>query len=305
MDLRLLEYFVAVVDHGGVTKAANTLYISQPSLSQAIRSLEKEVGAPLFDRSNRTLELNAAGAAFVEPARRVLREAQEARRKVGAVRDLRGGRLTVAALANLTITPLSELVSELRSRHPGIQVHVDDPGSPAGVVAAVRQGRAEVGLTQFSTPPDNLATDELWTERVMLAMTPELAKDLPDPVPLELVREIPLVLEVDDRLSSVIADPELRDAIGQVAVRCAHRQAIWELVAMGAGATFLPERLAERVLRKVVLRAIEPEVRRSVGVVYRADQLSPAARAFVELARASSTNASAAGESVAVSKTSP
>lgn len=285
MDLRLLEYFVAVVDHGGVTRAANALYIAQPSLSQAMRTLEREVGVPLFDRSNRRMDLTPDGQAFLAPARRVLREAERARHKVGAVRDLEAGRLTVAAVAALTVTPLAELVGRLRARHPGIQVTVHDPGSPAGVVEAVRQGRAEVGLTSLVVDTGHLHAEELWTERVMLALAPGLAEGLPDPVPLDVLREVPLVMEVDDRLGSVIADPELAAGIGPVVVRSAHRQSIWELVSMGVGGTLVTERLAQRVLASVELRPTDPEVRRPAGVVHRSDQLSPAARAFVEVAR--------------------
>jgi LysR family transcriptional regulator, cyn operon transcriptional activator len=279
-----MEYFVAVIDHGGITKAANALYIAQPSLSQAIRSLEDEMGVQLFDRSNRQLELTPAGVAFNEPARRVLREAALARTKVGAVRDLQAGRLTVAAVPALTVDPLPRLVSALRRQHPGIFVYVTDPGRPAAVVSAVRQGQAEVGLTQLPVKADSLTTQHLSRQRVVLAMAPALAADLPDPVPLELVRSIPLVLEVDDRLSSVIVDPELHHAIGLVAIRCAHRQAIWQIIAEGTGATFLPERLARSMLPNAALRATDPPVHRSGGIVYRPDQLSPAARAFVDLA---------------------
>ncbi|MBC3192766.1 LysR family transcriptional regulator [Pseudonocardia sp. C8] len=286
MDLRLVEYFVAVIDHGGITRAAHALYISQPSLSAAIRSLENELGVPLFDRGSRRLRLTPAGAAFQEPARRVLREAAQARAKVGAVRDLRAGRLHVAAMAALSVDPLPGLVHELRLTHPGVQVHVTDPGSPAGVVAEVRQGRAELGLTSLPARADALATEHLWTQRVVLAATPELARDLPDPFPLEQAHTLPLVLEVGDRLTAVIADPELRDVVGAGAIRCAHRQAIWELVMQGAGATFLPAQLARRVLRGVEHRATDPEVLRRIGLVYRPGGLSPAASAFLEVARA-------------------
>lgn len=285
MDLRLVEYFVAVIDHGGITRAATALYIAQPSLSAAIRGLESELGVQLFDRSTRQLELTPAGVAFQGPARRVLHEAAQARSKVGAVRDLRAGRLHVAATATLTVAPLPALVNELRNEHPGIQVHVADPGNPAGVVTAVRLGQAELGLTQLPVGTESLTTEHLWTQRIVLAMAPELAAGLPDPVPRDLVRTLPLVLEVGDRLTAVIADPELRDAVGTVAIRCAHRQAIWELVMKGAGATFLPEQLARRVLRRVELRATDPEVLRRVGVVYRPGHLSPAAAAFLEVAR--------------------
>lgn len=291
MDLRLLEYFVAVVDHGGVTRAAEALYISQPSLSQAVRALEREVGTALFDRTARGLVLTARGRDFVGPARVALSEADRARRVIGEVRDLERGRLDVASIAGLTITPVAELVSTFRSRHPRIVVSVDDPGGPAGVVAAVREGRAEVGVTSLTPLPraaSGLVIEHLWSERIMLAGVPDLVAGLPDPLPLERVRDLPMILEVDERLADVVDDPELGQAIERVVIRCALRATVWDLVGRGAGVTFVPERLAHRILRRVELRPLDPDVRRPAGIIHRPGQLSPAAAAFVELARSSS-----------------
>ena len=279
-----MEYFVAVIDHGGITKAANALYIAQPSLSQAIRHLEREVGTQLFDRSGRHLELTAAGRTFEAMARRVLRDAELARSKVAAVRELRAGRLQIAAIADLTVDPLPQLVSRLRSRHPGIEVRVSDPGSPAGVTVAVRQGAAEIGLTTLPVKADALTTRPLWTQRMVLAMHPELAVGLPDPLPQEMVTQVPLIFETDDRLAELLADAGLAPPAESVGIRCAHRQAIWELVMAGAGAAFLPEGIAASQLTGVVLRVTSPEIWRDVGVVYRADQLSPTGAAFLALA---------------------
>src|SRR5690348_7877406 len=73
LEVRQLEYFLAVHDHGGVTRAAKALHLSQPSLSQAIRSLERQLRTELFLRVGRGLVLAPAGQALLEPARQVLR----------------------------------------------------------------------------------------------------------------------------------------------------------------------------------------------------------------------------------------
>ena len=73
MDLRQVEYVLAVVDHGTFTAAAESIPISQPALSQAIRSLERELGIELFHRIGRTVVLSEAGHAFVPPARAAAR----------------------------------------------------------------------------------------------------------------------------------------------------------------------------------------------------------------------------------------
>src|SRR4051812_6277723 len=89
MELRQIQYAVAVIDHGGFTRAAAALYVSQPSLSQGVANLEAELGTPLFRRVGRRVVLTAAGEAFQEPARQLLRDARTIREVVGAVRDCR------------------------------------------------------------------------------------------------------------------------------------------------------------------------------------------------------------------------
>lgn len=284
MDLRQAAYFVAVVDHGGITRAAEALYIAQPSLSQAIRKLERELGAQLFDRSGRRLTLTAAGEALNVSARRVISEAKRAREQVAAVSSLETGRLHISALGTLAVDPLPRLASRMRRRHPGIQLRVLDPGGSAGVVKDVRQGRAELGLTDLPVRNSSLISRAMWTQDVALVVPQDMAAQLSDPVPLETVADIPLILETTDRSTQTLIDEAVSDAVGTVAIRCAHRAGIWELVMAGAGATFLPRQLAERELTGVAVLATTPRIRRSVGLVFRAGPLTPAARAFVHLA---------------------
>lgn len=303
-----MEYFVAVVDHGGVTKAANALYIAQPSLSQAIRSLERILGADLFDRRGRGLELTEAGRRFEVAARRVMADVAAARARVEEVRRLRDGRLLIAAVADLTIDPLPRLVQDFRAAYPGVEVRLSDPGSPGGVVQAVRQGAAELGFTTLPVRADALVVAPRRRQRLVLAMTPELAEGLPDPVPQTMLAGLPLVREVDDSLADMVVEPDLLPS--GPGIRSANRQLVWELVMAGAGAAILPEGLAVSQLPGLVERLTEPEISREVGVVYRAGQLSPAGQAFLGLldppiSEASSTKAAATGESVGRSKTSP
>src|SRR2546429_2987960 len=85
MDLRRLRLFLAVVDHGGMTRAAEVEHVAQPSVSQAIRELETELGTPLFHRVGRRVVLTAAGEALVGPARQALRDVETGRAAVEAV----------------------------------------------------------------------------------------------------------------------------------------------------------------------------------------------------------------------------
>src|SRR3954464_14079447 len=98
MELRQVEYAVAVADEGGFTRAATAAHVSQPALSQAVRLLERELGAELFHRLGRTVPPTPAGEAFLVPARQLLRDAANVRSSVAAVAGLRAGHLDLVAL---------------------------------------------------------------------------------------------------------------------------------------------------------------------------------------------------------------
>lgn len=276
MDLRLLKYFLAVVDHGGITKAAKALYIAQPSLSQTIRKLERQLGVDLFDRSGRRLTLTPAGESLVASARRISLDIERAHAEVRAVQDLARGRLELAAAPTLEVDPLPELAARLHRDHPGVLVSVITPGGAAQVVNEVRQGRAELGLTELPVKAETLRVCPLETQEITLVLPPTMAADLPDPVPLAALADVPLVT-MDTGIGAI---PETN---ARVAVECAHRLAVLDLVRLGAGATLLPRRLAERHLPDVTVRSVSPRLEKSIGLVFRPGPLSPAARAFLRI----------------------
>jgi DNA-binding transcriptional LysR family regulator len=203
---------------------------------------------------------------------------------VRAVREREIGRLDIAVVSTLAADPLPKMTSRLQACHRGLMVQVFAPGDPAEAVGQVRSGRVELCLTTLPVRADGLNTRELWEEEIVAVLPPALAVDLPDPLPIGALTAIPVVLGFSDAGGRSPIDGALEQAIGPVAVECAHRQAIWELVVHGAGATYLPRRIAETELRDVVVRSIEPPVRRAVGLVLRQGPASAAASAPGEVA---------------------
>jgi DNA-binding transcriptional LysR family regulator len=277
VELRLLEYFLAAVDRGGVTKAAEALYVAQPSLSQAIRGLERELGVELFDRSRRRLTLTDAGRAFAVTARKITKDVERARAEVHAVRDLASGRLELAAVPTLEVDLLPELAARMLREHPGIVLSVTAPDTAAQVANEVRHGRAELGLAELPVKADNLLVYSLGTQEIVLALPSEMAAGLPDPVPVAVLAGMPLI-------SAGAGIGTVPEAATAVVIECGHRPMVWELVRRGAGAALLPRRLAERQLPDVVVRALSPRADQAVGMLSRVGPLSPAARAFLQIA---------------------
>ena len=146
MDTRQLRYFLAVVDHQGLSRAAEHLFIAQPSLSQAIATLERELGVSLFHRTGRRLILSDAGERLVGPARQVLRDLASAQSTIDAVKGLHTGRVEMISMPSPGIEPLSSLMRRLAERYPGIRISVDAAFVPEEVIYAVRSGACEIGL---------------------------------------------------------------------------------------------------------------------------------------------------------------
>src|SRR5579864_214601 len=119
MDLRQLEFVVAVADEGGFTSGSAAAHVAQPSLSVRVRDLERELGVELFHRLGRGARLTSAGEIVVDHARSVLAGVAALRAAAAEVSGLEQGTLDLAALPTLAVDPLAELVGRFRRRHPG------------------------------------------------------------------------------------------------------------------------------------------------------------------------------------------
>ncbi len=287
MDERRLRYFLAVVDHGSVTDAARQLHVAQPSLSQAIRGFESELGVLLFHRVGRGLRLSPAGQALVGPARQVLRATEEARNAITGVTELRTGTLEIAALATLAVDPMATLIGRFRDRHPGVQVRVLEPENADGVGALVRDGACELGATHLPLHDQQLVAHPLGEQELLLVLPPEAASKDDRPLGARQLAATPLVVSPPGTSTRMLLEQALAQvgATPRVAVETAAREAIVPLVLAGAGAALLPAALAREAQRRgATVRNARPKITRTVGLIHRQGTLSPAASTFLALA---------------------
>ncbi len=282
MDERRLRYFLAVVEDGGVTRAATRLRIAQPSLSQALRALEAELGAELFHRVGRGMQLSSAGQQLVGPARHVLRAMDEARNAVAGVSELRSGTLEVAALPTLAVDPMATLIGRFREQHPGIQIHVHEPESADGVRSMIRDGVCELGAAHLPLPRDGLRARPLGEQELLFILPPGSSAGKPLR-PRELA-ETPLIVSPPGTSTRMLLEQALAPVgvTPRIAVETSAREAIVPLVLSGAGAALLPAPLAREAQRRgAVVRPVRPAITREIGLVHRDAPLSAAARAFL------------------------
>ncbi|GAA4485730.1 LysR substrate-binding domain-containing protein [Rhodococcus olei] len=285
MDSRQLRYFLAVVEHGSVTRAAEILFVAQPALSQSLRALENELGVELFRRVPRGMELTVAGEALVGPARQVMESSRSADEAVRRIAGLAGGRLDLATPPDLAVDPIVALVARFRARHPRVWVNLIDPGSHSNVADLLRAARCEVGVDYLPVGGSRVVAHTLGRRRLLLGLPPGSPHTPARSLPLERLAEIPLVI---GPRGTAVRDEVERTCAGlgfspRVVVEVEHEHHVFLLVAAGAGAAFLTDREAEQAARRgVAVVRTDPELGRDFGVVCRSDELSPAARAFVE-----------------------
>ncbi|MEU4273159.1 LysR family transcriptional regulator [Streptomyces sp. NPDC026092] len=288
MDFRQLTYFLAIVDHGGFTRAAASLYVSQPSLSQAIQALERDVDGHLFHRIGRRVVLTEAGTALVPRAREALHALELARAGVGAVRELRGGRLEIAAMASPTIQPLSAMVQRFTERFPAVSLSLRVALTHEDVVERVRGGGCELGLLTTSSPlpSRDVVAHPVGDDRLVL-VTP---KGGPFPAGQAVRREQLaghrlIVGQRGTGIRAYVDDLQAQGIDVRIAVETEHRMAFLPLVLGGVGLAVVTESWADLSERAgALVLDLEPACVQYNVLVSRRDQLTPAARAFLEIA---------------------
>ncbi|MFJ6756183.1 MULTISPECIES: LysR family transcriptional regulator [unclassified Streptomyces] len=288
MDFRQLTYFLAIVDQGGFNRAAAALYVSQPSLSQAVQGLERDVGSRLFHRMGRRVVLTEAGTALVPRAREALHALELARASVGAVRELRAGRLEIAAMASPTVEPLSTMVQRFTERHPAVSLSLRVALTREDVVEMVRTGGCELGLLTTSSPlpsrevvPHHVGEDRL----VLVAPV-----DGPFPPGQAVQREQLeghrlIVGQRGTGIRAYVDDLKAQGIDVRIAVETEHRMAFLPLVLAGVGLAVVTESWADLSERAgALVLDLEPASLQHNILVSRNAQLTPAAGAFLEIA---------------------
>ncbi|MFI5979820.1 transcriptional regulator CynR [Streptomyces sp. NPDC051555] len=168
-ELRHLRYLLAVAEQGSFTRAAEELRVSQPTLSQQIRQLERSVGVQLLDRSGRTVRATDAGAAYLHYARRALRDLAAAERAVLDVADLSRGALRLAMTPTFTAYLLGPLAAQLHRQHPGIGLDVKEM-TQAQLESGLLADELDLAIAFAGPHLAGIGATELFTERLGLVV---------------------------------------------------------------------------------------------------------------------------------------
>ncbi|MGD9634007.1 MAG: LysR family transcriptional regulator [Pirellulales bacterium] len=272
MEIHQLRYFVAVAELLSFTKAAARCEVSQPSLSQQVQKLERDLGVQLLDRLGKRIRLTDAGEALYERATAVLDALDEAKSCVQTSLDWQKGTIKVGAIHTIAPYLLPEVVRRLTRRFPQAQIVVEEQLTEE-LIANCLAGELDVGIVALPIVEQRLRAESLFTEKLMAAVPSgnRLAKS--KRVTLDDVTREPFVL-LDDmhclgrQTLQVCAD---HNCTPVVSCRTAQLLTVQELVALGQGVSLVPEMATEhdRDRRVVYRRLDERPVEREIGMIWR------------------------------------
>jgi LysR family transcriptional regulator, nitrogen assimilation regulatory protein len=241
MDLRQLNYFVAVADAGSFSRAAAALNLSQPTLSRQIGLLETDLGERLLRRTGRGATTTEAGDALIVHARAMLQSAQRARAEVRDLNASPGGRITVGLPPRVALGVGTTLVQRFRQRFPRAVITVSE-GLSLHLRELLMAGRLDMALLFDPAPTPQLSYKTLMRESLLL-VAPVGAFVLPKRVGLAALAKYPMVLPSAPNAIRSVLDAALRPRriALQVVAEMGAVQTVLALVAKGVACTVLPE----------------------------------------------------------------
>ncbi|MEU4422726.1 LysR family transcriptional regulator [Actinoplanes sp. NPDC024001] len=287
MDLRQLEYFVAVAETANFTRAAERVHITQSGVSAQIKALEHELGARLFDRTGRTARLTEAGSAALRHARAALDATADLRDAIDDVNGLIRGRLTLGMVIGCEVAPLFDALAAFHREHPDIELELVEANSDQ-LVAGVRSGSLDLALVGLAgEPPEHLATHVIASER-LVALTPsdsELAHS--GRLSVTALSAYPIIsLPVGTGIRNVLDQARAALGIGPaVALVATSPDTVAGLARRGLGVAVLSESMAGAYPELTAIPIDGIEIPALLALVWQ-ERSSPALAAFLRHCRA-------------------
>jgi LysR family transcriptional regulator, cyn operon transcriptional activator len=286
MLLRHLRYLLAVADHGGFTRAAEVLHVSQPTLSQQIRQLEETLGVSLFDRTSRTVRPTDAGLAYIECARRVLVELAAGKRALHDVKDLSRGTLRLAMAPTFMAYVLGPLVRDYISQFPNIRLEIFEL-SMGDIETGLVDDSLDIAVAFDQVRNADIESIPAFVETLGLMVgRAHPLYDCQDALTTGQLAQLDFALLTPDFATRICIDEYFTKAkiTPKVTIQVNSVNTLLEVIRNTAVATILPEPIAtqDRALHKLTLLDKAPQ--RGVSILRRKNNYHSAASvAFMNL----------------------
>ena len=275
MNLKQFRYVLTLADEGSFSRTAETLNIKQPSLSQYIKKIEKEVGMELFDRSGGDVRLTDAGRAYIDIGRKMLDLEHQLEGRFSDLASFKSGSIVIGISAHRSVALMPPIVSAFKSLYPGITLRIVERYR-AELLEAAEHGEFDLVITTLPVASDLFTFETLFVEENVVASKL--------PLPSEEGAKFPVIsASVLNGLSFAMLNEEhlmqreLNELIKKNGlilkkeVECTSLEALVEMVKEGIGAAFIPACLAkDPSLHYYSIKETVPK--REIVVMYRKEQ---------------------------------
>jgi DNA-binding transcriptional LysR family regulator len=287
MELRQLEYLVAVAEEANFTRAAERVRVAQPAVSAQIQRLERELGQPLLDRTRRTVRLTAAGEAALPYAKAALAAVADIRVAVDELTQLVRGTVTIGTVTSHSVD-IPSLLADFHAEHPQVEITLSTDSSDA-LIEKVRTGALDAAIVSVGPDeqPEGLAVEVVTDEAIqaVVSLTDELASRKTVRLSALADRQLialPIGAGIRHQFDAACARAGVTP---RIAFEASTPEALAELAERGLGVAIVPASVP-RDRDGVHALAIVPQMRGRLVLAWRAGgPMSPAARVLVDRAR--------------------
>jgi DNA-binding transcriptional LysR family regulator len=280
MDLYQVRYFLTIAETGNFSRAAERLYLSQPSLSTGIKKLEQEFGVALFERGGRRTVLTTAGRSFLEKATIIMDQYQ------AALHELKGFDdqpiLRLGALTTMRVTELADLVSTFQQHHLNVTIELRD-GTQEKLRDWLEQGEVDVVLTVLGDREEPQASAVLFRQPLLLAVPHTHPFAHRTSVRLEELNGQPFI----DRINCEFAERECeileaKNIHPKVVNRASHEEWVISWIKAGLGISIMPR--WRGLMGIVYIPIVDLDFQRTIGIKWRQQQSSKIVEQFCHYA---------------------
>lgn len=288
MDIRHLNYFSEVAKHQSFTKAAAALHVSQPSLSKAIKSIEEQLGVPLFYRSSRQLELTDAGKAVLVNAKKVLEAFRDLTSELTDIMELKKGEIRIGIPPMMGAVFFSRSISRFKEAYPLVDLTLTEVGTKI-IHRHVEDGSLDIGLVcNVPLQKDNIESIELSKDPLMLILHRDHPLALKKSVRFDDLRDEPFILYRNDFSlhDRIVEECAKHRFYPHVVCESSQKDFMVEMVEAKMGIALLPSKICARLHNSQIVSVPfeQPTVFLELGMIWKKNEHVPfAVREFIRM----------------------
>lgn len=283
MELRQLEYFQMVSRLNNITRAAERLHVSQPSITKSIKKLERELNVQLFDRSQKNLVLTPEGSVFLSCIDRALSIIDDATLELNDYKKLQKGAIKIGIPPMIGSYLFPQIFSQFQQLYPQLEISILEEGSLA-ILDRLENGEMDLGIAIVNDTADTLNILPIATQQILVCLPPHHPLVGPQSLSLQDLQGQPLIMLKDDSYHRrvLMAEFAKQHVTPRVILSSSQIETIKGLVANGTGIAFFLDVLVRNDPTLIAL-PLNPPLSVDIGLVWKKKKyLSRASRAFID-----------------------